>query len=200
MHIFCKSLREEADARDANFRNGKHEKKKDFAPNAEFKYGQRTQHLIHWHAELCTFLSANAIMSPDLSGRCRDSRKSAESCRMKGLNVTGGQREEGGVETYTYTLGIYRSRADSERGVLAAVPAGPRVSDRGNWLLPTPATLYLASEGRTLSENCINYGNKCRLAQTKQPLGKENQLGKSTAESYVIKTKQNMTKMSDKSS
>lgn len=90
MHIFCKSLREEAGARDANFRNGKHEKKKDFAPNTEFKYGQRTQHLIHWHAELCAFLSPNAIMGPDLSGRCRDSRKSAESCRMKGLNVTGG--------------------------------------------------------------------------------------------------------------
>lgn len=116
----------------------------------------------------------------------------------EGVKRDGGQREEGGVETYTYTLGIYRSRADSELGVLAAVPAGPRVSDRGNWLLPTAATLYLASEGRTLSENCINYGNKCRLAQTKQPLGKENQLGKSTAESYVIKTKQNMTKMSDK--
>lgn len=63
---FCKSLREGADARDAGFRNGKHEKKKDFAPNTEFKYGQRTQYLIYWHAELCAFLSPNAIMSPDL--------------------------------------------------------------------------------------------------------------------------------------
>lgn len=137
-------------------------------------------------------------MSPDLSGRCRDSSKSAESWRMKGLNVTGGKTEEGGVEAYTYTLGIYRSCADSEMGVLAAVLAGPSVSDRVNWLLPTPAALYLASEGRTLSENCRNDGNKCRLAQTKQPLGKENQLWMSTAGSYVIKTKQNMTKTSGK--
>lgn len=58
-------------------------------------------------------------------------------------------------------------------GALAAVPAGPRVPDRGNWLLPTPAALYLASEGRAQSENCRNYGHKRRLAQTKQPLGKE---------------------------
>lgn len=88
---------------------GSMKKKKDFTPNTEFKYGQRTLHLIHWHAELRTFLAPNAIMSPDLSGRCRDSRKSAESWRMKGLNVTGGKTEEGGVEAYTYTLRIYRS-------------------------------------------------------------------------------------------
>lgn len=36
--------------------------------------------------------------------------------------------EEGGA--YTYTGGIYRSGAASELGVLAAVPAGPRVPDR----------------------------------------------------------------------
>lgn len=121
-------------------------------------------------------------------------------CEDEGVKRYGGEDRRGRVEAYTYTFGIYRSRADTELEVLAAVPAGPRVSDRGNWLLPTPPPLYLAFEGRTLSENCRNDSNKCRLAQSKQPLGKENQLGKSTAESYVIKTKQNMTEMSDKSS
>lgn len=54
----------------------------------------------------------------------------------EGLTLMGGGKERGD-EAYTYTLGIYRSQADSVLRALAAIPAGPMVSDKGNWLLPT---------------------------------------------------------------
>lgn len=79
--------------------------------------------------------SPNAIMSPDLTDVV-----GLEGERRDGggrVNVNGGGRKERGDEAYTYTLGIYRSQADSVLRALAAVPAGPMVSDKGNWLLPT---------------------------------------------------------------
>lgn len=78
--------------------------------------------------------SPNAIMSPDLSDVCRTGRRSA-GMEDEGLILMQG-REERGDEAYTYTLGIYRSQADPVLRALAAVPAGPMVSDKGNWLLP----------------------------------------------------------------